>query len=44
MGFAEVVGDGEAEGVRTVGDEVVADGVLLATEGLIVEAPRPGRR
>jgi hypothetical protein len=33
MGFAEVVGDGEADGVRTVGVEVVADGAVLATEG-----------
>ncbi|HJY44322.1 MAG TPA: hypothetical protein VJ301_06840 [Propionibacteriaceae bacterium] len=32
-GFGEVVGGGEAEGVRTVGVGVVADGGLLATEG-----------
>jgi hypothetical protein len=33
VGFGEVVGDGEAEGVRTVGFEAVAEVVLPATEG-----------
>ena len=33
MGFGEVVGDGEAEGVRTVGVEPAAEDVLVATEG-----------
>jgi hypothetical protein len=33
MGFGEVVGDGETEGVRTVGVEAVAEGIVLATEG-----------
>jgi hypothetical protein len=32
-GFGEVVGDAEAEGVRTVGVEAAADDVLVATEG-----------
>jgi hypothetical protein len=33
MGLGEVVGDGEAEGVRTVGVEAAADGALVATVG-----------
>ena len=44
VGFGEVVGDGEAEGVRTVGVEAVAKAYCLPLRGLIAEAPRPGKR
>ena len=45
VGFGEVVGEGEAEGVWTVGVGTVAEGAYcLPLRGLIAEAPRPGKR